>query len=86
MHSGQKFRQLLENPNIIVIPGIYDCLGAKIAEQLGFQALATSGFGIAASTLGLPDYGFLTATEMLYSVGRISQSVKIPLIADWYTG
>ncbi|CDN15277.1 MAG: oxaloacetate decarboxylase [Richelia sp.] len=86
MHSGQKFRQLLENPNIIVIPGIYDCLGAKIAEQLGFQALATSGFGIAASTLGLPDYGFLTATEMLYSVGRISQSVNIPLIADCDTG
>ena len=86
MHSGQKLRQLLERPEIIVIPGIYDCLGAKIAEKLGFQALATSGFGIAASTLGLPDYGFLTATEMLYSVGRISQSVNIPLIADCDTG
>ena len=86
MSSSQKLRQLLARPEILVIPGIYDCLGAKIAEQLGFEVIATSGFGIAASTLGLPDYGFLTATEMLYSVGRIAQSVNIPLIADMDTG
>ncbi|HAZ48108.1 MAG TPA: carboxyvinyl-carboxyphosphonate phosphorylmutase [Cyanobacteria bacterium UBA11369] len=86
MSSSQKLRQLLERPEILVIPGIYDCLGAKIAEQLGFEVIATSGFGIAASTLGLPDYGFLTATEMLYSVGRIAQAVNLPLIADMDTG
>jgi len=86
MSAGQKLRQLIERPGIIVIPGVYDCLGAKIVEQLGFEVAATSGFGIAASTLGLPDYGFLTATEMLYSVGRIAQSVTIPLIADMDTG
>ncbi len=86
MSSTQKLRQLLERPEIMVIPGIYDCLGAKLAEQLGFEVIATSGFGIAASTLGLPDYGLLTATEMFYSVGRIAQSVNIPLIADLDTG
>jgi len=86
MHSGQKLRQLLERPEIIVIPGIYDCMGAKLAENTGFKVIASSGFGIAASTLGLPDYGFLTATEMLHSVGRIAQSVNIPLIADCDTG
>jgi methylisocitrate lyase len=68
MSSGKKLRQLLERPEILVIPGVYDCLGAKLAEKQGFEVVATSGFGIAASTLGLPDYGFLTATEMLYSV------------------
>jgi methylisocitrate lyase len=86
MSSSQKLRQLLARPEIIVIPGVYDCLGAKLVEQAGFDVVATSGFGIAASTLGLPDYGFLTATEMLYSVGRIAQSVSIPLIADLDTG
>ncbi|MDJ0619185.1 MAG: oxaloacetate decarboxylase [Calothrix sp. MO_192.B10] len=86
MHSGQKLRQLLDRPEIMIIPGIYDCLGAKLAENAGFKVVASSGFGIAASTLGLPDYGFLTATEMLYSVGRIAQSVSIPLIADCDTG
>ena len=86
MSAGQKLRQLLARPEIIVIPGVYDCLGAKLAEQSGFEVVATSGFGIAASTLGLPDYGFLTATEMLYSVGRIAQSINVPLIADLDTG
>lgn len=55
MSAGQKLRQLIVRPEIIVIPGVYDCLGAKIVEQLGFEVAATSGFGIAASTLGLPD-------------------------------
>ncbi|MEH2251275.1 isocitrate lyase/PEP mutase family protein [Nostoc sp.] len=86
MSSSQKLRQLLTRPEIIVIPGVYDCLGAKLVEQTGFEVVVASGFGIAASTLGLPDYGFVTATEMLYSVGRIAQSVNIPLIADLDTG
>ncbi|AFZ22932.1 PEP phosphonomutase-like enzyme [Cylindrospermum stagnale PCC 7417] len=86
MSSGEKLRQLLTRPEIIIIPGVYDCLGAKLVEQQGFDVAATSGFGIAASTLGLPDYGFLTATENLYSVGRIAQSINIPLIADLDTG
>ncbi|MEH2396632.1 isocitrate lyase/PEP mutase family protein [Nostoc sp.] len=86
MSSSQKLRQLLARPEIIIIPGVYDCLGAKLVEQTGFEVVVTSGFGIAASTLGLPDYGFVTATEMLYSVGRIAQSVNIPLIADLDTG
>ncbi len=86
MSSAQKLRQLLARPEIIIIPGVYDCLGAKLVEQQGFDVAATSGFGIAASTLGLPDYGFLTATENLYSVRRIIQSINIPLIADLDTG
>ncbi|MBD2295410.1 oxaloacetate decarboxylase [Anabaena sphaerica FACHB-251] len=86
MSTSQKLRELLARPEIIVIPGVYDCLSAKLVEQTGFEVAATSGFGIAASTLGLPDYGFLTATEMFYSVGRITQSINIPLIADCDTG
>lgn len=84
--ASHKLRQLLERTGIIVIPGVYDCLGAKLFNQLGFEVVASSGFGISTSTLGLPDYGFLTATEMLNSVGRIAQSVSIPLIADLDTG
>ncbi|GJD20202.1 2,3-dimethylmalate lyase [Rivularia sp. IAM M-261] len=84
--SSQTLRQLLARPSIIVIPGVYDCISAKLAEQSGFAVVATSGFGIAASTLGLPDYGFMTATEVLDSVGKIAQSVNIPVIADMDTG
>lgn len=86
MSSGHKLRKILDRPSILVLPGVYDCLSAKIAEQLGFEIAFTSGFGISASTLGKPDYGFLTATEMLYTVGRIAQSISIPLVADIDTG
>ncbi|HEY7535102.1 MAG TPA: oxaloacetate decarboxylase, partial [Thermodesulfobacteriota bacterium] len=68
------------------LPGVFDCISAKFTEQLGFEVIFTSGFGISASTLGRPDFGFLTATEMLWSVGRIAQSVNIPVVADIDTG
>ncbi len=65
---------------------MYDCLSAKIAERTGFEVIFTSGFGISGSVLGYPDYGLLTATEMLNAAGNISKSVDIPLIADIDTG
>jgi methylisocitrate lyase len=86
MSNIQTLRELLTGSEIIIIPGVYDCLSAKLVEKTGFQVAATSGFSIAASTLGLPDYGFLTATEMFYTVSRITQSINIPLIADCDTG
>ena len=86
MSQAQKFRQLLQQPGMLVLPGIYDCISAKLAAQVGFEAVFTSGFGIAASTLGMPDYGLLTATEMISSVGKIAQAIDIPLIADTDTG
>ena len=84
--KAKALRELIESPGIHVGPGVYDCLGAKIVEKLGFELVFTSGFGISGSTLGRPDYGYLTATEMLYTVGRIAQSVAVPLIADADTG
>ncbi len=86
MTVKKHFRQLLNDSKILVLPGIYDCLSAKIAQQIGFEAVFTSGYGISASTLGMPDYGFVTATEMLNSVGNIAAAVDIPVIADLDTG
>jgi methylisocitrate lyase len=86
MDLARQLRTLLERPEIIVLPGVYDCLGAKLVEQLGFEVVFTSGFGISASTLGMPDVGLLTATETLYSVDRIASTVTIPLVADLDTG
>ena len=85
-NKAKVLRKLIESPGIYVGPGVYDCLGAKIVEKLGFDLVFTSGFGISGSTLGRPDYGYLTQTEMLYTVGRIAKSVSIPLIADADTG
>ena len=84
--QGHRLREILSQPGILVLPGVYDCISAKLAEQIGFEVVFTSGFGISGSTLGRPDYGFLTATEMLYSAQRIARSVSIPLVADIDTG
>ncbi len=79
-------RKILTGSGIIISPGVYDCISAKIAERSGFQVLFTSGFGISGALLGYPDLGLLTATEMLHAAGNISRSVDIPLIADTDTG
>jgi len=86
MNKCSLLRKRLAEPGIILSPGVYDCLSAKIAEKLGFEVIFTSGFGISGSVLGYPDYGLLTATEMLNAAGNISKSVDIPLIADIDTG
>ncbi|MEB3829514.1 isocitrate lyase/PEP mutase family protein [Phormidium sp. CCY1219] len=86
MSKAQQLRQLLDRPGLLVVPGVYDCISAQLAERVGFEMAFTSGFGISASTLGRPDYGFLTATEMLYTVQRMTQAANIPIVADLDTG
>ena len=86
MNKCNLLRKRLSEPGIILSPGVYDCLSAKIAERTGFEVIFTSGFGISGSVLGHPDYGLLTATEMLNAAGNISKSIDIPLIADIDTG
>lgn len=86
MSQGHQLRQILESTEMLALPGVYDCLGAKLVEQIGFAAAFTSGFGISAATLGLPDYGFLTATETLDRAGKIAQATTLPIIADLDTG
>lgn len=86
MKNGHRLRDILKSSGILVLPGVYDCVSAKIAEKCGFEVLFTSGFGISATLLGKPDFGFVTATEMLESIGRIVKSVKAPVVADIDTG
>lgn len=86
MVKAQKLREILSRPYSLVVPGVYDCLSAKIAEKTGFEVIFTSGFGISASTLGLPDFGFLGENEMIGQVSQISKSVNIPVVADIDTG
>jgi len=84
--NGERLRAVLSGDGVLVLPGVHDCVSARLAEAAGFEAAFTSGFGISASTLGRPDFGFLTATEMLASVSRIVSSVSIPVVADIDTG
>lgn len=79
--------KLLDRENgILVMPGVYDALTAKIAEHVGFEAIFQTGYGTSASLLALPDFGFLSITETLETARRITRAVNIPLIVDVDTG
>jgi methylisocitrate lyase len=72
--------------DIIVLPGVFDALSAKIAQHIGFEAIFQTGYGSAASLLGLPDFGFLNAGENIDNARRIIRAVDVPVIVDVDTG
>lgn len=87
MNRTATLRHLLSGPNALVTPTVYDALSARIAAQAGFAAVFVSGFGIAASRLGMPDTGLISFGEMLEQIRGICGAVPdIPVIADADTG
>jgi 2-methylisocitrate lyase-like PEP mutase family enzyme len=85
MTRGQQFRELLRRGNLTIAPGAYDCITARLIVQAGFDAVYMTGAGTAA-TLGYPDYGLVTMSEMADNAGRIAAAVNVPVIADADTG
>jgi 2,3-dimethylmalate lyase len=79
-------RGLISKKDILILPGIYDALTAKIAEKAGFKAILMGGYSISASRLGKPDVGYLTMSEMASQIKIISDAVSVPIIADGDTG
>jgi methylisocitrate lyase len=89
MYNKRKIsiRERLADVNdIIILPGVYDALTAKIAEDVGFETAFQTGYGTSASMLGMPDFGFLNAGETLENAKRIINSVNIPILVDIDTG
>ena len=71
---------------LTVAPGVFDMISAKVADRCGFDALYMTGYGIAASHMGLPDAGLVSYSEMAARAARICEAVRTPLIADADTG
>ena len=86
MRLSTRLRRMLDGPEIVVLPGAYDALSARLAERAGFQACFTTGFGFAATVLGMPDYGLLTMSETLDRVRHVVRAINVPLVADMDTG
>jgi 2-methylisocitrate lyase-like PEP mutase family enzyme len=86
MNKRAILRKLIEQKEMLVAPGAHDALSAKLAEDVGFEAVYMSGFGTCVSNFGLPDIGLLTMTEMVENARRIANAINIPLIADADTG
>jgi methylisocitrate lyase len=82
---GARLRRHVEGDEVTVLPGAYDALSARIAAER-FPAVFTSGFGLSATTLGLPDMGFLDMRENLDRVRPITAAIDVPLVADLDTG
>lgn len=78
--------KISQRNEIIVLPGVFDALSAKVAENAGFEAMFQTGYGSAASLLGMPDFGFLNAGENIENARRIIRSVSLPVIIDVDTG
>lgn len=86
MHKKSLKDHIANDNDIIILPGVYDALTAKIAEDVGFQAAFQTGYGTSASLLGMPDFGFLNAGETLENARRIINCVNIPILVDIDTG
>ena len=77
---------LVGEGRIMVVPGVYDVLSAKIAERAGFPSVVLTGYGVAASYLGEPDFGLLTQTDILDVARRVTAAVQLAVIVDGDTG
>ena len=86
MGNSHLLRELIAAKQMILAPGAYDALTARIFEQAGFPAVYMTGFGSTASLIARPDVGLLSMAEMVDNARRITQAIQIPLIADADTG
>ena len=89
MHNktSATLREQLEDKNkIIVLPGVFDALSAKIAEHVGFEAMFQTGYGSSAALLGMPDFGLLNSGETVDNAMRIIRAVRVPVLVDADTG
>ena len=82
----KNLKSMLKSNESIVIPGVYDAIGAKIAEKVGFDAMFQTGYGTSATLFGMPDYGFIGASETVDNARRICRAVTVPVIVDSDTG
>ena len=89
MNASEKRTALvaaIEEGRFVVAPGVYDMISAKLADRMGFEAIYMTGYGVAASHLGLPDAGIASYADMVARVRTIAAGTDSPLICDADTG
>lgn len=85
MNSRQTLKKLLQRDKLLVAPGCFDGLSARLVEEAGFEAAYLSG-GAVARSMGIPDIGLVTMSETIERAGQVVSAVKLPVIADADTG
>ncbi|MCG8401013.1 MAG: isocitrate lyase/phosphoenolpyruvate mutase family protein [Firmicutes bacterium] len=84
--QAKKLRKLLNEPGIICAPGAYDAWSARLVEMAGFPAVYMTGYGVSVTSIGLPDIGLVSMTEMALHAKNMASAVDRPLIADGDNG
>lgn len=79
-------RDRLKRGHLVIAPGVFEMVSAKIADRMGFEALYMTGYGTVASYLGLPDAGLATYTDMVNRVAQFTSITQTPFICDGDTG
>src|ERR1051326_5742260 len=85
MGGATALRSLLGGDAMVIAPGAYDGLTAKLVAQAGFPAVYMTGAGTSVSH-GYPDFGLLTMSEMVANAARMARAVEVPVVADADTG
>jgi 2-methylisocitrate lyase-like PEP mutase family enzyme len=85
MSLRQSFKKLLQRDKLLVAPGCFDGLSARLVEEAGFEAAYLSG-GAVARSMGIPDIGLVTMSEAIERAAQVVSAIKIPIIADADTG
>jgi 2-methylisocitrate lyase-like PEP mutase family enzyme len=86
MSTATELRRLIASDDLIIAPGAYDALTARLVELAGFLVVYATGAGISNSQLAVADFGLATMTEVLEQVRRMTGAIRVPLIADIDTG
>ena len=86
MRKTTLFRQLINSPEILLLPGVHDVLSARIGAGAGFKAMTGGGFSASATLLGRPDTSQLSLTEMANHYERICEVIDVPFFGDGDTG
>ncbi len=81
MSQGKRLKALMESDGMVIAPGAYDGMTAKLIRHADFSSVYMTGGGTS-SGFGYPDYGLLTMTEMVQNAGRIADTVDLPVISD----
>jgi len=86
MNQSKELKTILEQPEMVVAPGCYDAMSARLIERAGFKATFMGGFAVSASRIGMPDTGLISYTEMRDQGQNICDAVSIPVLGDGDTG
>lgn len=83
---GARLKRRITEPSALVVPGVANALAALVVDRIGFEAVYVTGAGVANTSLGVPDIGLVTLTELREHVAAIRDVVDVPLIVDADTG